>query len=1077
MTRLNGNVVSVALVFSFICLFADASELFRKEPGALWLNSTQLRINHACSSPWSVAECSPETLKNGVLSTAKGALEFHEEWTELSETEGEWTISFKAQSPDGVPTADVGAWLSMPLLDYFKTPAVVNKRWIEFPKRFVEKNWQRSYKVPEVVIQDFRGRWYISGISGLMLQDNRRFSSSNVECRLRLPVTDGKITDLTATLHFRFQPYEATALRLDDAANMALRDEVADDRKGGWTDQGPQNDLRAMKPGKIIAGGIPFEISDTDVAVIALRGKGRPYFPDRSTLQLKSYSKYRFLYLLHAVAWEDAEAAATGTVTVVYKNGESDNFPIISGKNVGNWWGPNALEDAVVGWSARNDSARIGLYVTGFPLKSLPVQRIEFASANNAVWLIAGVTMSNAPLQLTPLDNTPLVMKPGKDWRVGHNKNIAAGTILDLSRTLDAPAGKYGFVKCLGEDFVFANAPRKRVKFYGPNLCEGACFPDKENAVNIANDLARRGYNVVRLHHFDGFCVQSADSPQLNAEKMARLDFLLSELRKRGIYVTIDLYISRAVSAKSMNLPGDYTYQGNTFKMLFFLEESARENLKTYTRNLLEHVNPYTGLALKDDPQLITISMINEDSISLLVDNKYIQSHPYLKPRLRDEYVSWQKSNGQADDGNLYNRAFISELYQEKMSEFYRWLKANGVKCPVTSSNHGNDYMTTALRRNFDFVDNHFYWGHPQWIGKDWNGRIFRMEASSILSEVGDTLGKVAGSRRLDAPVTITEWSFCAPNSYRVEGSLVFPAFAALQGFDMLNLFQYTSGKRQVSRIAETESPITLFDTLHEPILTLRELAGVMLFRQENISEAKLSFPWQQPKGTGQNPQFTPTEYRRLALIGKIGTIDAEDARKTPLYFSFDGGAGRPAEEGLAQKLQSENYIPVGSVDATGAQYKSATSELTFDIDAGTFSAVVPRCEAFVLPQSKALRGEFMQVQNKNAFAAVFAAAMDDKPLSKSSRILLMHLADVKNSDQRFRDATMQVVEAGGTTPLLFRRAECQVTFLRPLDGFKLYALDFDGTRLKELPLQETMTLDNYAIADKVIAAYELVRE
>ena len=195
------------------------------------------------------------------------------------------------------------------------------------------------------------------------------------------------------------------------------------------------------------------------------------------------------------------------------------------------------------------------------------------------------------------------------------------------------------------------------------------------------------------------------------------------------------------------------------------------------------------------------------------------------------------------------------------------------------------------------------------------------------------------------------------------------------------------------------------------------------------------------------------------------------------MYFSFDGGAGRPAEEGLAQKLQSENYIPAGSVDATGAQYKSATSELTFDIDAGTFSAVVPRCEAFVLPQSKSLCGEFIQVQNKKAFAAVFAAAMDDKPLSGSSRILLMHLADVKNSDQRFRDSTMQVVESGGTTPLLFRHAECQVTFLRPLDGFKLYALDFDGTRLKELPLQETMSLDNYAIADKVIAAYELVRE
>ena len=53
----------------------------------------------------------------------------------------------------------------------------------------------------------------------------------------------------------------------------------------------------------------------------------------------------------------------------------------------------------------------------------------------------------------------------------------------------------------------------------------------------------------------------------------------------------------------------------NAFKTLAVIHDQAYENWKTFSRNLLTHVNPYTGRAYKDDPGLAWLSLINEGSL------------------------------------------------------------------------------------------------------------------------------------------------------------------------------------------------------------------------------------------------------------------------------------------------------------------------------------------------------------------------------------------------------------------------------------------------------------------------------
>ena len=49
---------------------------------------------------------------------------------------------------------------------------------------------------------------------------------------------------------------------LDQVANMGFADDVAGDGKGGWTDQGAENDLSMLPVGRHRLGGIDFEIID-----------------------------------------------------------------------------------------------------------------------------------------------------------------------------------------------------------------------------------------------------------------------------------------------------------------------------------------------------------------------------------------------------------------------------------------------------------------------------------------------------------------------------------------------------------------------------------------------------------------------------------------------------------------------------------------------------------------------------------------------------------------------------------------------------------------------------------------------
>ena len=114
----------------------------------------------------------------------------------------------------------------------------------------------------------------------------------------------------------------------------------------------------------------------------------------------------------------------------------------------------------------------------------------------------------------------------------------------NVSAWLDRPAGIHGFIRA--EDGHLRNDAGP-VRFWATNICFEGCFPTHEQAERLAARLARLGINCVRMHHMDNFSIWG-DSPNkltIDPRKLERLDYLIDQLRKHGVYTNLNLHVSR----------------------------------------------------------------------------------------------------------------------------------------------------------------------------------------------------------------------------------------------------------------------------------------------------------------------------------------------------------------------------------------------------------------------------------------------------------------------------------------------------------------------------------------------------
>ena len=976
-------------------------------------------------------------------------------------------LKYHLTSERGIKTLRLALQTSLNVSRQLIAPPLWNQELLVFPaesdpdKFYIQKPWKKDN---ELVIHLPAGRLVISGAFGLFYQDGRKFNRQSFSLSLLFRPSAGNVRNADLELTMQYDPDRSQPVDLKSVMNRGFRDAVPEDGKGGWTDQGPENDLAALQPGSYTFAGIPFQVvnpaENGGNSCIGMKGRERPDFLNEATVAIPGY-RGRFLYLLNALAW-GKRSGPCGEVILRYQDGTEQKQTLVAGMDLSDFWNPIPCKRAVLGWRGKNRSAVIGLYVTRIPLRGQPLRELTFVSRNR-VWMIVAATLSDREFSIT--EEKPYSVTSGKEWlEYRAPLEIRPGSIVDLSDLQEAPAGKHGFLRRKGSHFEWEGQPGKPVRFWGVNLCFAACFPTHADADRLVNLLAVMGCNIIRLHHFDNILGRSADEPttvKLNPEMADRLDYLLYAAKRKGIYITLDLYTGRFI--KRGELKKFNGLRPNEYKALYFIDEEVRRNLDAFVEALLTHVNPYTKTAWGREPAIATLSLINEDNLPVKVNQSAHIKQIFLK-----KFAEACEKNGMtitdADREKLF-REYLAERYQEGYRHLSGLVKKLGVRIPLTDQNYNNDFDLQIMRRKYDYVDQHFYSGHPIYLGNrdGWGTMPLAVYMSNALSlNVG--VGQLFPTRLAGTPFACTEWNFCSPNPYAVQGPFLVGAYSAFQDYDMLCQYALCNKFDSASPDLAMHSFRILGDTQYQ--LAMR--AGALFFLRRDVASAPEKIPFlihSDFRGIAGHTTVYPSVMPMLGLLTGTGTVFEDSQLPADVTAVLTSGrvpslrvTGIPTSgnyQNDLKNLTAQGRISAGNYDFATGRFTSSTGELEIVKNTKLFRVQTGRSEACVLEKRKNWTGAFAGVANGESFAAFFFTSRDGRPLSESGRILILHLTSSMGKNITFRDKSMTVLNNWGENAMLLRRNRAEISFA-PKGSGKLFACSLSGKRLSEVPFRKT---------------------
>ncbi len=609
----------------------------------------------------------------------------------------------------------------------------------------------------------------------------------------------------------------------------------------------------------------------------------------------------------------------------------------------------------------------------------------------------------------------PLTINAGPDWlALPFPLDPTAGSALDRMSASTPPAGSKGWLQSRNGRFVFEKDPQPQ-RFYGANLAFSACFMDKPDSDKLARRLAMLGYNAARIHHFDtdltgGWTTSGSSSTNLDPDKLDRLNYLVAALKKRGIYVSLDLFTLRQIRENEI-IPG--LVGTDEYKALQLVHQGARDNWKAFMTNLMNAMNPYTKLRWKDDPAIAWICVVNENTMGSAT-----QSISAATRALFDQ--AWQAAgnSGAWDFRTDEGARFGARLHALS----YAWMKSEmrkiGVRALLTDVNGWYDQKVLAPHRStLDYVDNHNYWDHPSFLGGPW-GPPSRgwSDGGMATKELGRGMQNLALSRVQGKPFTVTEFNFVAPNRYRAEGGLFMGALAARQDWDAMFRFAWSHSAASI----QNASRFDYFDVQSDPANLAAERAIISLFL-----------------------------HRDLPAATEEGVLRVESGAS-----GIAGGYDAPMKNQIFSRRLASSTSVGGAGDLPAP---TAPQPVEIDQNMGILKVSSARTQGVFAPTGTPVTAGGLTATLTGHRGALWVSSLDAKPITGSGRMLLTFVTDVQNSGIRFSGPDRDVLEDWGTVPHLARAgsAEVSITVNDP-NRYKVYRLDMAGNRVAEVPASRT---------------------
>lgn len=653
----------------------------------------------------------------------------------------------------------------------------------------------------------------------------------------------------------------------------------------------------------------------------------------------------------------------------------------------------------------------------------------------------------------------------------------------------DGPAGAEGYIKARNGHLYLPSG--KRFRCWGVNLTgwtpgSSEIAPKEEGKV-FAAELARLGVNCVRMHFLDmpdktelrdekgptgdpeplthhpaGLIDSSRDDTgHFNPEQLDRLDYFFAQLKANGIYADINLNVGHTWK-KGDGIP-DYDLIGVAKAYTYFGPELIAKE-KDYAKQLLDHYNPYTKTRYADDPAVVIVEMVNENSLLEFWMRNWFRGElgtgapkyqldltPHYLKLLTGMYNEWlRRTKTPAEFAELHRLAgvpvdqsmtlarrgdfdavpkpvfdaqvaFITHVEQSYFADMSSYLRKDlGVKANIiATADHtyfipGQPLLRTTER--YDINDAHVYWQHPAIYGLR-NTPMVNDPAHSIIQKLSRTA--VA-----DHPFTVSEVNEPFPHEYDSEQIPILAAYASLQDWD--GIFFYT----WETKVKGEWQPVIgdHFDMTEHPTKVAQMPVGAMMFLRGDVAPAKqivtrdystdqINAMIKMPPSA--LPAFTPGYPATLPLVHetRIGCLDCKPVAAAPV-----------SDKG-----------PI--VSDTGQ-----LSWRTHDGQDGLVTIDTPRSQALIgFIKANGIGVTNLSADISNRFATITLSSLDGKPVGLSNRLLLTTTGKVQNTGSEWNERRT-VYAKWGTAPTLIEPIKGWIELKDLIGAVDVTATPLDGS-------------------------------
>jgi hypothetical protein len=545
------------------------------------------------------------------------------------------------------------------------------------------------------------------------------------------------------------------------------------------------------------------------------------------------------------------------------------------------------------------------------------------------------------------------------------------------------PAGNHGFIKTKEDQLMFEDGVP--AKFWGANLQANALFKTTDANISLhAKRIAQLGFNLVRIHHHDSMWVSQnifktvKDTLVLSPTSVRKLDLWINSLKQEGVYVWLDLHVGRAFTVNDGIVNFNDFAKGKKraeAKGFNYYNTSIQDRMQGFNEDYLNHVNPYTKLAYKNDPAIVGLLLSNENDLSThfgnaLLGDKHVPLHNALFKKDAKQFASL---NGLSLNMTLAtwvlgeSKLYLNDAEHRFNQKMLDHLDLLGVKSLVATTNSwgGMGLYGLASLTDGDVIDVHSYGGAEEFNRNPRYNPGF--------------LSWVAGAQVSGKPLTVTEWNiptFPAPDRFTVP---IFTAsLASLQGWDAMMAYGYSQVELNGSTLTGSN-----WSAFNDPAMMGMMPAAALLYRQNHVSPAKQSYELKLSRNDfffKKNDPTTSKTIRTLLETSRL-TIGMPDTPELP-WLKNNVAASIPVD-------QNTDFIPAGQNFV-----ESDTKELRRDWETGIHTINTEKSQiASGWIGGKAISLDDVSFNITTNKAVVAVQSFDNNPITGSRKIFITAMA------------------------------------------------------------------------------------